>query len=54
MHYRTRAMGLVGLLFEPVDSFLSTAGEAPQRSRELELDRTALAGNAGIVVMEYE
>ena len=54
MHYRTKAMGLVGLLFSPVDRFLAAVGEGARRAKELELDRAALADDTGIVVMDYE
>ena len=31
MHYRTKAMGLVGLLFARVEFFLAPSGEKPRR-----------------------
>lgn len=53
MHYRTRAMGLAGLLFAPVERFLAVAGEEPRRERELTLEASGLGSPGGIVVMEY-
>ena len=54
MHYRTRALGLVGLMFARVDKFLSAAGEPAREVQELSLDPATLADNAGIVVMKYQ
>jgi len=54
MHYRTRALGLIGLLFAKVDKFLSAAGEPARPVRELSLVLATLADNAGIVIMKYE
>ncbi len=54
MHYRTKAMCLVGLLFARVDLFLALSGEKPRRARELDLEASSLAREAGIVVMDYE
>jgi len=53
MHYRTRPMGLFGLLFARVDKFLALAGEPARVLRELTVDQTSLAEQAGIVVMKY-
>jgi len=54
MHYRTPAMGLFGLLFAPVDRFLSQAGETPRRLRELEVDAAGLGTPAGVVLLDYK
>jgi L-ascorbate metabolism protein UlaG (beta-lactamase superfamily) len=53
MHYRTRALGLMGAMFAPVDKFLSLAGEKAREMQVLSLDQASLADNAGIVVMKY-
>ena len=54
MHYRTRALGLIGLLFARVDKFVSLAGEPAREMQELSLDQAALAENAGIIILEYQ
>jgi L-ascorbate metabolism protein UlaG (beta-lactamase superfamily) len=54
MHYRTKAMGIVGLLFARIDLFLAATNEKPSTVRELELEASSLSKEAGIVVMEYE
>lgn len=54
MHYRTKAIGLVGLLFARLDFFLSAVGEKTSTARELELEPSSLAKEKGIVVMDYE
>jgi L-ascorbate metabolism protein UlaG (beta-lactamase superfamily) len=54
MHYRTRALGLFGLLFARVDKFLALAGQPGRTLEELSLDRSSLTQQAGIVVMKYQ
>ena len=54
MHYRTRAQGLMGWMFAPVDKFLALAGESARELQELFLDQASLAEKAGIVVMKYK
>jgi L-ascorbate metabolism protein UlaG (beta-lactamase superfamily) len=54
MHYRTKAMGLAGLLFARIELFLSVVGENPSTVRELELEPSSLAREKSIVVMDYE
>ena len=53
MHYRTPALGLIGLLFARVDKFLRLAGEPARMLRELSVDQASLAEQAGIVVLAY-
>ena len=53
MHYRTRALGLMALLFAPVDKFLAQAAAPARELQELSLDQGKLAENAGIIVMKY-
>jgi L-ascorbate metabolism protein UlaG (beta-lactamase superfamily) len=53
MHYRTAAMGLVGLVFAPLARFLSLAGITPRRVRELDLEPAGLKEWAGVVVLDY-
>ena len=54
MHYRTRAMGLFGLLFARVDKFLALAGEPARLLGELSVDQPSLAQQAGIIVLNYQ
>jgi L-ascorbate metabolism protein UlaG (beta-lactamase superfamily) len=55
MHYRTRALGLMSLMFAPVDKFLSVAGASARKLDELSLvDQASLADNAGITVLDYK
>ena len=55
MHYRTRALGLMALMFAPVDKFLSVAGAPARKLDELSLaDQASLADNAGITVLNYK
>jgi L-ascorbate metabolism protein UlaG (beta-lactamase superfamily) len=53
MHYRTRAMGLMGLLFARVDKFLALAGGPVRRLKELTVDPASLEEQAGVVVLRY-
>jgi L-ascorbate metabolism protein UlaG (beta-lactamase superfamily) len=54
MHYRTRALGPLGLFFAKVDKFLSLAGEPAREMRELSLSTATLADQAGIVILSYQ
>jgi L-ascorbate metabolism protein UlaG (beta-lactamase superfamily) len=55
MHYRTRALGLMALMFAPVDKFLSVAGASVRELDELSLvDQASLGDNAGIIVLDYK
>jgi L-ascorbate metabolism protein UlaG (beta-lactamase superfamily) len=53
MHYRKRAMGLMGLLFARVDKFLALAGGPVRRLKELTVDPASLEEQAGVVVLRY-
>ena len=53
MHYRTKAMSIVGLLFARVEIFLALRGRTATREGA-RAGGFALAIDAGIVVMEYE
>ena len=54
MHYRTPALGLMGLMFAPVDKFLSMADAPVKLIQELSADQATLAENDGIEIMKYE
>ena len=53
MHYRTKAMGLMGLLFSPVDKFLSLSNRATITMKDLTLTKEDLESYRGIVVLDY-
>ena len=54
MHYRTPALGLMGLMFARVDKFLALAGTPARELQELTVDQASLAENAGIIVTKYK
>jgi L-ascorbate metabolism protein UlaG (beta-lactamase superfamily) len=54
MHYRTRALGLMGLMFARVDKFLALASEPAREMLELSVDQASLAENAGVIIMKYK
>ena len=54
MHYRTPALGLMGLMFARVDKFLALASGPAREMLELSVDQASLAENAGIIVMKYK
>ena len=54
MHYRTKALGLGGLLFARLEVFLSSVGEPARKARELSVDPGSLAANAGILLLSYD
>lgn len=54
MHYRTPALGLIGLMFARVDKFLALASGPAREMLELSVDQASLAENAGIIVMKYK
>ena len=54
MHYRTREMGLMGLMFGGRDKFLYLAGGTARELQELSLDQASLADNAGIIILKCQ
>jgi L-ascorbate metabolism protein UlaG (beta-lactamase superfamily) len=54
MHYRTRALGLGGMFFAPLDKFLSKAGQPVRRLQAFSLQLPIPADQAGVVVLNYE
>ena len=54
MHYRTKALGLLGcLLFGTVDKFISVSGLKEKEYEKLELNKTNMKDYSGIVVLKY-
>lgn len=54
MHYRTKAMGLLGYIFGSVDKFISVAGLKAKEYERLELNKTNMKDYSGIVVLKYD
>ena len=53
MHYRTKALGLLGYVFGSVDKFISVSGLKAKEYEKLELNKTNMKDYSGIVVLEY-
>jgi len=54
MHYRTKALGMFGVFFAPPDKFISIAGQPVRELKELSLDASTKADQAGVVVLDYK
>jgi L-ascorbate metabolism protein UlaG (beta-lactamase superfamily) len=56
MHYRTKALGLFGFLFEKVDKFISVSGSQVTKCKELEINKVDIKASKEypkIVILEY-
>ena len=53
MHYRTKALGLLGYLFSPVEKFLSLSTRTTMTIKNLSLTKDELETYRGIVVLDY-
>lgn len=53
MHYRTKALGLIGYVFGTVDKFISVSGLKVKEYDELELSKANIKDYSGIVVLKY-
>lgn len=53
MHYRTKALGLLGYLFSPVEKFLSLSARTTMTIKNLSLTKEDLETYRGIVVLDY-
>ena len=53
MHYRTKALGLLGYFFGTVDKFISVSGLKAKEYEKLELNKTNMKDYSGIVVFKY-
>lgn len=53
MHYRTKALGLLGYVFGTFDKFISVSGLKAREYEKLELNKTNLKDYSGIVVLKY-
>ncbi len=54
MHYRTKALGIFGLLFARVDKFISASGMKIKEHDVLELNQENINNYSGIVVLKYD
>jgi L-ascorbate metabolism protein UlaG (beta-lactamase superfamily) len=54
MHYRTKALGLMGYIFGKVDKFISASGLKVKEYEKLELDKSNIKDYSGIVVLKYD
>lgn len=54
MHYRTKALGLMGYMFGKVDKFISASGLKVKEYEELELNKANIKDYSGIVVLKYD
>ncbi len=54
MHYRTKALGLIGYIFGTVDKFISASGLKAKEYEELELNKANIEDYSGIVVLKYD
>jgi L-ascorbate metabolism protein UlaG (beta-lactamase superfamily) len=54
MHYRTKALGIVGLAFAKVDKFISASGLSVKEHKELELNSVNIKNYSGIAVLKYD
>lgn len=53
MHYRTKALGVMGLAFAKVDKFISASGLKAIEYTELELNNANIKDYSGITVLKY-
>lgn len=53
MHYRTKALGLLGHLFSPVEKFLSLSHKTTMTIKNLNLTKEELESYRGIVILDY-
>lgn len=54
MHYRTKALGLLGYMFGKVDKFISMSGLKVKELGELEVNKENIKDYSGIVVLKYD
>jgi len=54
MHYRTKALGIIGYIFSTVDKFISASGLEAKEYEELELNKANIKDYSGIVLLKYD
>ena len=53
MHYRTKALGLLGYMLGTVDKFISVSGLKAKEYEKLELNKTNMKDYSGTLVLKY-
>lgn len=53
MHYRTKAMGILGFLFGKIDTFISVSKKDARTYRELEVNLSNIKDLPGIAILQY-
>jgi len=53
MHYRTKALGILGFIFGTVDTFITVSGKDAKNSTELAVDLSNIKDLPGIAVLQY-
>jgi L-ascorbate metabolism protein UlaG (beta-lactamase superfamily) len=53
MHYRTKAMGIPGLIFGKVDTFITVSNKNAKNYNELDVNLSNIKDLPGIVVLQY-
>ncbi|MBV7275835.1 MBL fold metallo-hydrolase [Clostridium sp. PL3] len=54
MHYRTKALGLIGYIFSKVDKFITASGLKVKEDDVLKLNQENINDYSGIVVLKYD
>jgi len=57
MHYRTKAFGLLGFIFEKVDKFIAASGLKAKKCKELDIDKTNIKKykeDKEIIILQYD
>lgn len=57
MHYRTKALGLLGFLFEKIDKFIDASGLKAKKCKELDIDKANIKEykeDKEIVILQYD
>ena len=57
MHYRTKAFGLLGFIFEKVDKFIAVSGLKTKKCKELDIDKAKIKEykeDKEIVILPYD
>lgn len=53
MHYRTKALGVLGLIFRSVEEFITVLKMKSQKYQELEVNKSNIESFSGIAVIDY-
>ncbi len=53
MHYRTKALGILGFIFGKVDTFIAVSKKDAKNYKELDVNLSNIKGLPGIAVLQY-